>query len=198
LANSIKKTSLDHASAWKVSHQVSEVWHPPAVGHFKINFDTAIKGNFSAQAAVCRDSDGKIIKAISQISPPCDPTFGEALAALLAASLAVSLKLKSFTIEGDSLLVISALKLPSISLDWKIEKVISDFFLLVPASPTWEARKVNKSANFCAHHVAYWAAARVYSGYIPTLFPPSLPSLSVVEKIHLPLFSFCLCSLVLG
>jgi hypothetical protein len=50
------------------------------------------------------------------------------LAALLATSLAVSLKLKSFTIEGDSLLAISALKLPSISLDWKIKKVISDFF----------------------------------------------------------------------
>jgi hypothetical protein len=70
LANSIKKTSLDHAFAWKASHPVTETWHPPIVGHFKINFDTAIKGRFSAQAAVCRDSTGKIIKAISQISPP--------------------------------------------------------------------------------------------------------------------------------
>ena len=54
---------------------------------YKVNFDTAIRDNFSVQAAVCRDSKGKIVKAIAQVNPPCDPTFGEALAARLAASL---------------------------------------------------------------------------------------------------------------
>jgi ribonuclease HI len=52
---------------------------------------------------------GKIIKASSQITPPCDPNYGEALATLLALSLAASLQLKNFTLEGDSQIVISAL-----------------------------------------------------------------------------------------
>jgi ribonuclease HI len=77
-----------------------------------VNFDTAIRDNFSAQAAVCRNSKGNIIKAISQINPPCDPNYGEALAAQLAASLAASMKLKNFIIEGDSQVVITALQNP--------------------------------------------------------------------------------------
>jgi hypothetical protein len=175
LASSIKKTSLAHFAAWSSkASNIVEVWSPPAKGSFKINFDTAIRGNFAAQAAICRDSNGKIIKAISQISPPCDPNFGEALAALLAASLAVSLQLKKFIIEGDSQTVITALQHPTITQDWSIDSIISDSLSILSTSSNWEARKINRSANFYAHHVAYWAAARDFSGCIPTYFPPSL------------------------
>jgi hypothetical protein len=175
LASSIKKTALAHFAAWSSkASNIVEVWSPPAKGSFKINFDTAIKGNFSAQAAVCRDSNGKIIKAISQISPPCDPNFGEALAALLAASLAVSLQLKKIIIEGDSQTVITALQHPTITQDWSIDSIISDSLSILSTSSNWEARKINRSANFYAHHVAHWAAARDFSGCIPTYFPHSL------------------------
>jgi hypothetical protein len=82
LASSIRKTSLNHAAAWNSpSPLVKEFWSPPPEGTFKVNFDTAIQETFSVQAAVCRDSSGKIVKAISQTNPPCDPTYGEALAA---------------------------------------------------------------------------------------------------------------------
>ncbi|XP_059451030.1 uncharacterized protein LOC132181816 [Corylus avellana] len=176
LTASIKKTSLAHAAAWHSSSaKVVEVWSPPQEGHLKINFDTAIRDHFSAQAAVCRDHKGIIIKAISQINPPCSPNFGDAQAALLAASLAVSLNLKNFTIEGDSLIVISALQFPAIIRDWSIEKIILDSLSLLPPSSKWEAKKINRSANFCAHHVAYWAAARVHSGCIPIFSPFSPP-----------------------
>jgi hypothetical protein len=186
LAASIKKTAIAHHAAWSLkTSKVVEVWTPPVKDSFKINFDTAILDTFSAQATVCRDSKGTIIKAISQISPSCDPNFGEALAALLVVALAVILQLKNFTIEGDSLTVITALQHPSISHNWFIEKIISDSISILPASLNWEARKINRSANFCAHHVAYWAAARVFLGCIPTYFPPPPPpllSLFVVEK----------------
>jgi hypothetical protein len=122
LANSIKKTALDHHNAWRASSSpVKEKWSPPAAGSYKINFDTAIRDHLSAQATVCRDSNGKIIKAVSQINPPCDPNYGEALAALLASSLASKLNLQNFTIEGDSQVVIMALQNPSIVQDWKID-----------------------------------------------------------------------------
>ena len=173
LAKTIKKTSLEHAAAWKSVSPITEVWFPPAAGFFELNFNTAIREKFSTQATVCRESKGRIIKAISQISPPCAPKYGEALAALLVANLAVSLQLKNFSIEGDSLLVDSALQHHSLSQDWQIENIISKFFLILPSCPSWEAKKVNRCANLCAHHVAYWTATRVFSGYIPTFFSSS-------------------------
>jgi hypothetical protein len=91
--------------------------------------------------------------------------------AFLAASLASQLKLSHFVIEGDSLIVISALLFPAIISDWHIEHLIHDTLALLSPTSMWKAKKINRSANFCAHHVATWAAARVYSSCIPT-FPP--------------------------
>ncbi|XP_059435193.1 uncharacterized protein LOC132168119 [Corylus avellana] len=104
----VKKVSLDHFEAWKRSFP-AELWSPPEPNTFKINFDTTIRESFSTQSAICRDSNGRIIKAISQISPLCDPTYGEALAASFAISMATSLKLLVFSLEGDSQVVITAL-----------------------------------------------------------------------------------------
>jgi hypothetical protein len=72
-----------------------------------------------------------------KFAPPYDPNFGEALVALLAAALATSLQLKNFTIEGDSLTIITALQHPSISHNWSIEKIISDSISILPASLNW-------------------------------------------------------------
>jgi hypothetical protein len=107
-------------------------WIPPQAGHFKINFDIAIRDHFSVQAVVCRDCNGSILKAISQVSPPCTPNYGEAQGALLAASLAASLHLTNFSIEGDSLIVISALQFLAIITNWQIEKLIIDTSAFLP------------------------------------------------------------------
>ncbi|XP_059446685.1 uncharacterized protein LOC132178252 [Corylus avellana] len=118
LASSIKKSTLSHAAAWKSSSPRGiEVWSPPQEGYHMINFNTVIREHLSTQAAVCKNHKGKIIKVISLISPSCTPNIRKALATLLAASLAVSLKLKNFTIEGDSLIVIIDLQHPSIIQD---------------------------------------------------------------------------------
>jgi hypothetical protein len=82
LADTIKQTALAHSAAWKTAPKpLTESWSPPSKGAFKINFDTAIRDQFLAQAAVYRDHFGTIISVRSQISPSCDPTYGEALAA---------------------------------------------------------------------------------------------------------------------
>jgi hypothetical protein len=180
LALSIKKTASAHAAAWgSVAATEEQAWCPPLEGHYKLNFDTAIRDHFSAQAAVCRDHTGAIVKAISQISPPCSPAYGEAQGALLAASLASQMQLSHFVLEGDSQTVISALLFPAIIHDWHIEHLITATLALLSPTSMWDAKKINRSANFCAHHVATWAAARVYSGCIPTFPPLSSP------------FSFC-------
>jgi hypothetical protein len=74
---------LEHSKAWLSlgPEPVVEKWSPPPQPSFKINFDTAIRDNFSAQAAVCQDHQGKIIKMDTTINPPCQPNMGEALAA---------------------------------------------------------------------------------------------------------------------
>jgi hypothetical protein len=53
--------------------------------------------------------------------------FGEAL----AASLAVSLKLKNFIMEGNSLVVVMALQHPSIMQNWKIADRINDYISII-------------------------------------------------------------------
>jgi hypothetical protein len=115
--------------------------------------------------------------------------YSEALAARLAASLAVSLNLRDFSLEGDSITVILALQDLSQILDWKIADLISDSVSIIPSSSIWKVRKVHRSANFCAHHVAYWAAANVHSGCIPTYFSPS-PSFPICSGKDPPSFWF--------
>jgi hypothetical protein len=173
LAENIKRVSYEHFKAWSSKIQpVKEVWSKPPQGFFKINFDAAIREDFSTQAVVCRNSKGDIIKILSQVHPTCCPVYGEALAALLASHLAASLQLEQFIIEGDSAIVIQSLINPAISLDWHINHVISETLSNFQTSSYWEARKVNRSANFCVHYAAYRAAVKVIPGCIPSSFSP--------------------------
>jgi len=119
LSRQINKVSLEHSIAWQHLSDLSvvEKWTPPPSSTFKINFDTAIRDTFSAQAAVCRDDHGQINKMDTQISPPCHPNMGEALAAKLASQLTLSLHLTCFILEGDSQIVILALQHSDIAQD---------------------------------------------------------------------------------
>jgi hypothetical protein len=101
----INKIAMEHFVAWHNVSPPMERWLPLICVGYKINFDSAIRDTFSAQAAVCRNHKG-LISMISQISPPYLPNYGEALVANLAFSLAISLNLQNFIIEGDSQVVI--------------------------------------------------------------------------------------------
>jgi hypothetical protein len=178
LSVKINRLSNEHYGAWKLQVTPSfPGWKRPLAFSFKINFDTAIRDTFSTQSAVCRDSMGSIIHCLAQVSPPCTAIYGEASAALLAAQLSLSLKLPSVIFEGDSLMVALAINNPSITQDWRISSVISDFFSTIPSSTSWSASHINRSANFCAHHVASWVATRFSSSCIlsPSYFPISFP-----------------------
>jgi hypothetical protein len=183
LSATINRIVLEHHSAWaSLQSPPSAVWQKPCSPFFKINYDTAIRDSFSAQAAVCRDSAGSIIKCSSLISSPCSAIYGEASAALLAVKLALSLHLSSFILEGDSLTVTLALQQPDHTQDWRIAPIISEALSMIPPTSSWLASHVNRSANFCAHHVANWAATRLHSGCIPTLPFLSGPSLTCFGK----------------
>jgi ribonuclease HI len=171
----VNKIALEHFQAWHSSSQVQlQAWVSPPSNWIKINFDTAIRDSFSAQAVICRDSQGQVLHMSSQISPPCTPNVGEARAALLACSVAASLSYSHFIIEGDSEVVIHALNNPNSVRDWRISSVILDCLDTIPEASVWEAQKIKRSSNFCAHSIACWAAARSHSGSIPYSSIPSL------------------------
>ncbi|XP_059434035.1 uncharacterized protein LOC132167148 [Corylus avellana] len=180
VSRNVNKLTLEHFEAWhKSSISLVEKWIPPPPGWFKINYDTAIQDSFSVQAAVCCNNSGNIIRMTSQISSKCLPNIGEAMAVLLAVPLASSSNIKKFILEGDSLVVILALLNPNFSQDWRISPIILKTLDSIPASSSWRARKVNRSANFCAHSVTHWAATRFSSGSIP-ITPPT-PSIRIVS-----------------
>jgi hypothetical protein len=189
LSATINKTPRIHFSAWaNKTAPVLQVWTRPDPLCFKINYDTAIRNTFSAQAAVCRDSSGTIIQTFIKIGPPCTPLYGEASAALLAAQFCLFLRLSYVTFEGDSLTVNLAINNPTITLDWRISSITTDFSATIPSSTSWSVSNINRSANLCAHNVANWAATRFFSSCIPSSF--SHPSFSSVPPCFGMDFSF--------
>jgi ribonuclease HI len=173
----INKIALEHFLAWHPPNQVlEEKWGPPPPNWVKLNFDTAIRDSYSVQAVVCRDSTGRILHLSTDLSSSCTPNVGEARAALLACSIAVSLSFDKFILEGDSEVVVLSLQHPNSVRDWRISSVILDCLDSISPSSSWEVRKVKRSANFCAHSVARWAAARFHSGSIPISTFPSIIS----------------------
>jgi hypothetical protein len=103
----------------------------------------------------------------SQINNKYLPNMGEALAAQLAVSLAISLNIKKFITEWDFQIVISTVQKPNISQDWRISSIIKLTIDFIPTDATWSSRRVNRSVNFRAHYVAHWAAVRVTTNSIP-------------------------------
>ena len=97
---------------------------------------------------------------------------GEALAAKLAAELVSSMQLNKFILEGESSTVISALHNSAFRLDSPFDHVIKDTLLSFSDSSLWEARKIFKNENLCAHYMAYMAMARVPRAAFPPFSPP--------------------------
>jgi hypothetical protein len=78
--------------------------------------------------------------------------------------------------------VVHAPQNPNYVRDWRISSVILDSLDTIHTASFWEARKIKRSANFCAHSMARWAAARSHSGSIPLSSTPFLFSSSTCEE----------------
>ena len=176
----IKKLSLDHYATWlSISQLVRELWSTPEAGNFKVNFDTATRELFYIQVAVCRDSHGTIVHSIYQFSPLGDPDCAKAQAAFLAASLASSLKIVKFVLEGNSPLVISLLQQPSFDLDNLVTSLISRAFSLIPPPLFGRLGKSTKVQTFA--FITWHIGPRLESLLVafPLFFPPFSPPLSI-------------------
>ena len=90
-----------------------EVWKPLPRGMFKLNVDRAVFADQRAAGvdALIRDEEGNVIGALSKkISTPLKAVEIEAKAVEVGFQFAKDLSVQEFILEGDSLLVIKALK----------------------------------------------------------------------------------------
>jgi hypothetical protein len=124
---------------------------PPPHGSFKVNFDVAVRPNFSVASAILSSHNGWILAARTQQLPP---SFGEASAALLAVRLATSYSCPSIHVEGDTLLTILAINQGHLFLDWPCAPVIADCRQQLSFFSSWTTSKVSRCANSRTHLVA--------------------------------------------
>lgn len=91
LTADIKRLSLEHRAAWlsKTSNfKISSVLNTSTPSLFKVQFDAAVKSNFSVAAVVCLDIDHRVLTAQTKYLPEIsDPLCAQAMAAQLAADL---------------------------------------------------------------------------------------------------------------
>ena len=86
---------------------------PPPANFVKINFDGAVfsKDNLSGLGAVIRDEYGLVLGSCSKLLPQAySAMVVEALAAATALALAEDLGMTRVILEGDSLVIINALR----------------------------------------------------------------------------------------
>ena len=94
-------------------HRSRSKWEPPPPLHLKVNFDAAVfrETEEARLGVVVRDSLGKVLATLAEkIKLPSSSDEVEALAAVRAITLAIDLNLPSFVVEGDSEVIISALR----------------------------------------------------------------------------------------
>ena len=131
-------------------------WQPPPANLIKINFDgAAFKDDERAGiGVVIRDNQGLVLASLSQNIPlPHSVVTLETLAACKALEFSLELGFNKAVLEGDSLIVMSALRDPSPSL--------ASFGLLVQDAQ-WLARSftcisfqhVGRVGNTVAHNLA--------------------------------------------
>ena len=88
-------------------------WIPPPTNSLNINFDGALFKdiNKAGLGVVIRNDHGQVLASLSeQIQLPFSPDLVEAIAAARAISLTHELSLSNYILEGDSDVVINALK----------------------------------------------------------------------------------------
>lgn len=143
----VRRVSSEHSKAWSNKIGVPDVreeWKPPPEGIIKINFDTAIREEFSSVAAIGRDWKGKTVFACAEIDPPVDPNVGETYAAQLGVKKALDLGFPKVMIEGDSMIVTSAIQRPILVEDWAISPIISDISDTLSKLAQWSAAKIHR------------------------------------------------------
>ena len=114
LLQEYQSSSLSSDSHFQRQTQlVQQRWKPPPATFVKINFDGAVfsKDKRSGVGAVIRDENGLVLGSCTKLLPQAYSAVEvEALAAATALTLARDLGMQRVILEGDSLIIIKALR----------------------------------------------------------------------------------------
>ena len=126
------------------------------MGFLKANFDGPVfsEYGYSGVGVVVRDERGNFVAGTShKISGIFSPEVIEAYAARTAISLLLQWKVPNIILEGDSLKIVSMLKLME-SDDSAYGVLLDDIFVRLQNFAAWEANWVPRKANVPAHLLA--------------------------------------------
>ncbi|XP_059431532.1 uncharacterized protein LOC132165040 [Corylus avellana] len=100
---------------------------------------------------VVRDHEGLVCAALSKTMDGCpDPTTAEAMGALCAMEFCRDLGLQDLILEGDSKVVVMALK--NTGPNWcSYGQVISDIVEVAHGFRSWTVEHVSREDNYAAH-----------------------------------------------
>ena len=137
-----------------------EFWKPPLREKFKINIDGAVFADQKATSVgvLIRDEEGNIIGALSKkIWAPLKAIEIEAKAVEVGLQFAKDLSIRDFILEGDSLLVINALKELSPPPSF-VAAIISSFLLVSQEFRHVVFSHVRRQGNRPVHLLAKYAS----------------------------------------
>uniref|UniRef100_A0A7N2KZZ0 RNase H type-1 domain-containing protein n=1 Tax=Quercus lobata TaxID=97700 RepID=A0A7N2KZZ0_QUELO len=132
-------------------------WKPPPLGVVKVNFDGAIFSTQSSAglAMVVRDQAGLVLASLSQKIPlSTSVEIVEVIAARRALLLARELGFERVMVEGDSEIIIKAIKekaLPSSDLG----HILEDIRVLSRSFNSISFHHIKRMGNCVAHHLAH-------------------------------------------
>ena len=104
-------------------------WDPPPPGWYKLNFDGAARGNpgIAGVGCIINDEDSRWIAKLASPLPPVSNNMAEFEALEKGLQLCLNLGLSKIVIEGDSQIVLNAIrnkKTPNWVLNSKLQEVL--------------------------------------------------------------------------
>ena len=148
-------------------------WQPATHQQYKINFDGALfkAENQAGIGVAIRDSEGQVMVSLAQRIPlPNITKEVEALAARRAMELALETVLNKGVLEGDSLILMNALKSNSHSLS-QFGHIVNDIQYLASQFSIISYSHVRRHCNTVAHSLARraisFSSLRVWMKNIP-------------------------------
>ncbi|XP_059064431.1 uncharacterized protein LOC131856605 [Cryptomeria japonica] len=131
-------------------------WVPPPLGHYKIHFDGASRGNLSmaGDGMAILDHNAVLILAQCHTLGSQSNNFAECQALLLGIDMAISLGIKHLHIQGDSMVVIQSV-LNCKNNCWHLKYLIDHILKKLSFFDTYLLshcfRELNKLADFLAN-----------------------------------------------
>lgn len=134
----------------------STCWCPPALTHFKLNFDAAIFSNQAASGVgvIIRNDRGEVMASLSAKGPPATSSEeAEIMACRRAMEFAIECGFSKLIVDVDNKTVMSSLRSKKCSPS-RLGHIFQDMVCLLNGLRWSEVHYTKRNANLVAHSLA--------------------------------------------